>query len=255
MKIRSLAVLVLSCICLGTTNSSAQSSIVSGGNVIKFNLTAAAMSHYSFQYERVTGLNQSFGIGFGYTPDEPLPFKDAALDAAGDDEEAKSAIESMKFSKFTFTPEYRFYISKKGAPKGYYIATFARYTNMTMTNRYAFTPNSGIQHYMDVEGYFKGYGAGAMFGIQWLLGKNVTIDWWVVGPFIGVQDSKFTGHDANTSDPLSAQDQIDLEEDIENIDIPLWEFQAEVTGNDAVVDIKGPFYGARFMGLCLGFRF
>ncbi len=85
------------------------------------------MGHYMLQYERVTGLNQSFAIGFGISPNEPLPFKSYAVDAAGDNEEAKSAVESMRFTKFTLTPEYRFYISKKGAPKGFYIANFCRY--------------------------------------------------------------------------------------------------------------------------------
>ncbi|MBP6335537.1 MAG: DUF3575 domain-containing protein [Bacteroidia bacterium] len=238
-----------------TKSAQAQKSMIVGGNVIKFNITAAALSHYSLQYERVTGLNQSFAIGFGISPDESLPFKSAAMDAAGDNEDAKSAIESMKFTKFTITPEYRFYISKKGAPKGFYVATFARYTNMTTKNTYEYTPSSGKLHFMEVEGSFKGYGAGAMIGLQWLLGSNITLDWWIVGPFIGVMDSQFTGTDADTSDPLTDQDRADLEQDIESIELPLWELDAEITGNNAVVDVKGPFYGARFLGLCLGFRF
>jgi len=234
---------------------SAQAAMITGGNVIKVNLSAVAISHYSLQYERVTGPNQSFAIGFGISPDVELPFKSTLLDQFGDEEDARTAIESMKFTKFTVTPEYRFYISKKGAPKGFYLATFARYTNMSIKDTYEFTPSSGKKHYMEVEGSFNGYGAGAMLGIQWLLGKSVTLDWWIVGPFIGVMSSKFTGVDHDTSDILTEQDERDLEQDINDIEIPLWTLDAKVDNMKADVDLSGPFYGVRMMGLSLGVRF
>ncbi|REJ85196.1 MAG: DUF3575 domain-containing protein [Bacteroidetes bacterium] len=235
-------------------NAQPVANMVVGANIIKTNLTGAAFSHYGLQYERVTGPNQSFAAGFSITPEIELPFKQSLLDAYGDNSDARTAIESMKFTKFTFTPEYRFYVSKKGAPKGFYIATFARYTNMSIQNTYEFTPNSGKKHYLELDGHFKGYGAGALFGIQYLLGNRWTIDWWIAGPFIGILDSKFDGIDRDTEDILTAQDEIDLENDIEDLDIPLWTIDAEIQNMKGTVELSGPFYGMRIMGLSIGFR-
>jgi len=243
--------------CLGffCKNGMAQGgSLVVGGNVIKTNITSAAIAHYQLQYERVTGPNQSFAIGFGISPNVKLPFAGVAENAAGDDEQAVEAVKSIRFTKFTVTPEYRFYISKKGAPKGFYLATFARYTHMSMENIFPYTSEAGVDHKIHVEGKFNGYGAGAMIGIQWLLGKNFTLDWWIVGPFIGGMSSEFTGVDHST-EPLSPTDQVNLKEDIEAVEIPLWTIDATVNSSTVNIDLSGPFYGARFMGLCFGVRF
>jgi hypothetical protein len=235
-------------------NTKAQTSMVTGGNVIKTNLSSIAIAHYQLQYERVTGPFTSFAIGMGYSPNVPLPFASSLSDNFdGDDEVA--AINSMRFSKFTLTPEYRFYAGKKGAPGGFYLATFLRYTNMSTENVYPFVTDSLIPHEMEVKGKFSGVGAGAMIGIQWLLGNYITIDWWIVGPFIGVMNSSFDGVDNHPWDKLSAQEEADLQTDINNVDLPLWTVDAKVQDMKADVKLKGPFYGVRFMGVSAGFRF
>ncbi|HPD53751.1 MAG TPA: DUF3575 domain-containing protein, partial [Bacteroidia bacterium] len=62
-----------------------------GKNVVKFNLTSTALSHYAIQYEYVTNPRQSVGFGFGISPDVALPFKDNLLDQFGDDDDARRA--------------------------------------------------------------------------------------------------------------------------------------------------------------------
>ena len=100
-------------------NVSAQ---VTGGNIIKFNLTSFATNHYMFQYERVLSPKHSIAIGFGFSSGAEIPFKSQLLDQAGGNQDAINAIESAKFDKITITPEYRFYTTPKGAPLGFYVA-------------------------------------------------------------------------------------------------------------------------------------
>lgn len=224
-----------------------------GKNIIKVNLPSISLNTYSFQYERVLNKRQSVALGISVSPNTDLPFKKRLMDEFGGNADAKRAIETTRFTKFTLTPEYRFYLGKKGAPAGFYLAPFARYTHMSINQDYTYTPSSGIEHTANLKGHFNGIGGGAMIGMQWTLGKNVVLDWWILGPFIGDLDAEFNGTD-DMSD-MSAQDKADLEKDIEDVDIPLWDIDATVGNNAVNVKLKGPFYGVRAFGISLGIRF
>ena len=231
----------------------AQENFIQGKNVIKLNLPSIALKHYMLQYERVINNRQSIAIGIGFSPSVDLPFKNTLMDQFSDNEDAKNAIESTRFKKITITPEYRFYLGKKGAPAGFYLAPFVRYTNMTIDQDYRFTPSSGIEHTAHLTGKFNGVGGGLMIGAQWLLGKNVTLDWWIAGPFFGTMKADFHGVD-DMSD-MSPADKADLKNDIESIEIPLWKTEATVGENTIDAKLTGPFYGVRGFGLSVGFRF
>lgn len=225
-------------------------------NIIKFNLTSIALNHYMLQYERVISPKQSFAVGFGFSPNVSLPFKKTLSDKFGDNEDAARAIESTKFSKITITPEYRFYVGKSKAPKGFYVAPFARYSHMKISQDYTFTPNSGKLHTAKLKGTINGVGAGVLIGTQWILGKkqNISLDWWIAGPFIGTMNGKFNGTDPDM-DELSAEDRADLKSDIEGVDIPLWKVEATIGENSIDAKLKGAFYGFRTFGISLGYRF
>lgn len=226
---------------------------VAGKNIIKFNLTDVLFKNYSFEYERVINHNQSFGIGLGISPNVGLPFKQTLLNDFGGNADARTAIESTVFTKYTVTPEYRFYLGKKGAPTGFYIAPFGRYTHMNVDQDYAFTPSDGKPHLAHVKGNFDGVGGGVMVGAQWAIGKNVTFDWFILGPFVGAMNASFHGTD-DMSD-MNAQDKANLKSDIESVSIPLWKVQATVGDNVVDTKLKGPFYGVRAFGFNIGFRF
>jgi hypothetical protein len=248
---------IVSLLCFGicfTTVVSAQDgkSSLPGKSIVKVNLSSIALSHYSLQYEYVLNNRQSIALGLGVSPREGLPFKQTLLDNFGENADARSAIESTTFSKFTITPEYRFYLGKKGAPSGFYIAPFARYTNMSFDNDYTYTPSSGEKHVAHVTGKFNGIGGGVMVGSQWLLSSRVTLDWWIAGPFIGTMKADFHGTD-DMSD-MTPQDKAELENDIESVDIPLWEIDATVGNNTIDAKLTGPFYGIRAFGISLGLR-
>jgi hypothetical protein len=234
------------------------SSQVVGANVIKFNATSFVTNHYLFQYEHVLSPKHSIAIGIGISSGADLPFKEQLLDAADGNPDAINAIESTRFDKLTITPEYRFYTGSKVAPIGFYVAPFMRYMHMSSDQVYPFTTGDNVYHEIPVQGTFDCFGAGAMIGIQWALGDHLTLDWWILGPFYGVQDGSFHGTGDLTG--YTAQDAADLESDIESIDLGLWSVDATVSGAgtaNGVVDatVNGPYVGLRAFGLALGFRF
>jgi len=245
--------LLIICLLLSGNLLFAQQDTVVRKNVIKFNLTDVALKNYAVQYEHVVNHHQSFAIGFGISPNVSLPFKQTLLDQFGGNEDAKRAIETTTFNKITVTPEYRFYMGKKGAPVGFYVAPFARYTHMQIEQDYAFTPSDNVPHLAHVKGKFDGIGAGILLGTQWALSKSLTLDWFIVGPCIGAMNSSFHGTD-DMSD-MSAEDKANLESDIESVDIPLWKIDATVGNNVVDAKLKGPFYGVRAFGFNLGYRF
>jgi hypothetical protein len=221
-------------------------------NIIKLNLTSIPLNHYSLQYERIISKKQSVAIAFGVSPDVSLPFKKTLLDLFDGNADAKKAIETTKFTKITVTPEYRFYTSKKESPTGFYVAPFVRFTHMSISQDYEFTPSNNRLHTAHLKGKFTGIGGGVKIGTQWALSKQVTLDWWIIGPFFGAMNASFHGTD-DMSD-MTAQDKADLEKDIESVDIPLWKIDATVGNNKIDAKLKGPFYGVT-AGLSLGIRF
>jgi hypothetical protein len=67
-------------------------------------------------------------------------------------------------------------------------------------------------------------------------------------------NGNFHGTDPDM-DELSPADRADLKSDIEGVDIPLWDVEATIGDNIIDAKLKGAFYGARVLGISLGFRF
>ncbi|MGG9971989.1 DUF3575 domain-containing protein [Ferruginibacter sp. SUN002] len=229
-------------------------------NLVKLNLSSLVVGNYMAQYERVIGKRSSLALAIGYAPNASLPFKNALLDQFGDNQDAKEAIESTVYTKWTYTLEYRYYLGKKGAPKGFYVAPFARYMSMELDHEFRFTPSDNIRHTAAIHSKFNAFGGGVMFGTQWLIKKNWGIDFWIVGGFYGSDiNAKFHGTDPIGG--LDAQDMADLEADIEDVDLPGFTIDATVTqhpsGAPATADatLKGNWYGLRGAGICVVYRF
>ena len=95
------------------------------------------------------------------------------------------------------TPELRLYTSiDKSSPKGFYISPYFRY------NHYSFQRNNYEYKYKDIydevnqktssinfNGSASFVGGGIMIGHQWILGKSLSIDFWILG--LGISSGKF----------------------------------------------------------------
>jgi hypothetical protein len=220
-----------------------------GRTVVKYNVAGLFVKSHNIQLERVVGRRQSLAVTVGFSSNTGLPFKDLLLDRYDGDPQGIDIIESFAFDRFSVTPEYRFYLGRKGAPSGFYIAPFLRYTRFNSEQRFSFIDNDNSNHTVDFKGNIKGYGGGLMFGSQWTLGRNLVLDLWLLGPFYGRMTGDFSG-----VDNLPIKDPLGLEDDIENLDLGPWSLDATVSGQRADVKLDGPFVGLR-AGLCLGFRF
>ena len=222
-----------------------------GKTIVKINLTSLAFKNASFQIERVTSPKSSFALGVSYMPETGLPFASTLSEQFGDNADAQRAITTTRLRSFTITPEYRFYLSGK-APSGFYIAPFARYQNLYFQQEYSFTASNGKEHRPVIGGTINNIGGGLLFGSQFKLGSNLTLDWWIAGPIYGSSKGELSGTD-DMSD-LSAADRSDLESDIESVDIPLTKIDATVESNRINVKLDGPYAGVRAFGLALGLR-
>jgi hypothetical protein len=221
-------------------------------NFLKINLTAIALKNYSIQYERVLNKSISVAVSFRTMPTSSIPFKNLILKSVNDDADTKEIIENFRISNFAFTPEVRFYLSKKGYGRGFYIAPFYRYANFKATNlTFDYTNILNQESSIDLAGKLTSNTGGFLFGAQWSLGKHLCLDWWIFGPHYGAGKGTFTGV---ASKPLTQEEQNDLRQKLEDLDIPLTNKTVNVNANGATLTLDGPWGGVRG-GLSLGFKF
>lgn len=222
--------------------------------VVKFNVSGAVFQTYTAQYERLLNRHSSVTLSGTYSSGAPLPFKQALLDQYGDNEDAKRAIETTLFSKRIATLEYRFYPAGH-APSGWYVAPFVRYASMDISNDYTYTPSDGILHRAHLDASFSAGGAGVLLGYQWLFGKHVGLDLWLLGPFYGTNvKSVFRGEDPLWPN-LKSADIVKLKNDIDNTQLPLYSVSSTLALPVITATLNGPYYGVRAFGLALAYSF
>jgi hypothetical protein len=222
-------------------------------NMIKINLTALPLKNYGFQYERVLSRKFSFLLGYRTMPQGVLPLQNTIVDLVADgDAETEKQIKDLTLGNTAITPEIRLYLSRKGYGRGFYVAPF--YRNATfkaggINIEYESTPT--ITKTMALSGKITGNTFGLQIGAQWNLGKYVCLDWFIIGPHIGTGKGELAG---TSSQPLTATEQADLRQGLEDLDIPLSDKTVIVNANGATVKLDGPFAGVR-AGISIGIKF
>lgn len=221
-------------------------------NMIKVNLTSLPLKQYALQYERVLNRKFSFALGVRVMPASTLPFKQAILDAVGDDPDTRDVLETFQMSNLAITPEFRFYLSKRGYGRGFYLAPFYRYANYkTSQLEFDYDDGAGGTETINMTGKLTSNTGGLLLGAQWPLGKRLVLDWWILGPHYGAGNGLFSGVSTQTMTPA---EQDDLRTQLEDIDIPLTNKKITVTANGASLELDGPWAGIR-AGFSLGIRF
>lgn len=222
-------------------------------NMIKFNLMGIALKNYSFQYERVMNKHISLALGVRFMPNGSLPMKDKIIELADiTDPDAVSTFNKLKVSNTAITPEIRFYLSKKGYGRGFYIAPYYRYASFKSDELpFDYTNASNQTNTINMKGDIKTHSGGLMFGAQWFLGKSVTLDWWIVGAHYGSNKGTFVG---TTTTKLSTEEKADLQATLDDLSIPVGTLKSVVSDYGATINLSGPWAGVR-AGLTLGIRF
>jgi hypothetical protein len=234
------------------SQSSDYESVTEAINIFKLNVTALPLKNYSVQYERSFGQKMFFALAFRTMPSTTLPFRAAILKRlnAGD-ANTEQTLASVRLTNYAVTPQVRFYIGRKGAGQGFYLGPFYRYASYK-TNTLNFHYNNGDkQETISLSGKLTANTGGIALGAQWFLGKHWALDWWILGPHYGGGNGDLEGLSTHT---LTPQEQSDLQQQLQDLDIPFTHKTVNVTTNSASLKLQGPWAGV-LAGLLIGFRF
>lgn len=222
--------------------------------LVKFNISGAVFKNYTAQYERIISKNSSITFSAGVSLNAPLPFKQALINRFSDNADAVRAINTTLFTKYVGTLEYRFYLAGH-APTGWYLAPFVRYLNMTIDQDYTYTDLKGVLHRPNLKAQFNAGGAGVLLGYQWMLGKRIGLDLWLLGPFYGTNvKADFVGNDPLWQQ-LTAKDIQNIRRDINSVELPGYTVTDKINLPTIEALLEGPYYGVRAFGLALSYRF
>ena len=216
-------------------------------NVIKINVFALGLSNFSFQYERVLGQKYAVALGFSMMPSRNLPTLLSDLDSS-------KTLSKLKISDWSITPEFRWYPgTKQGAPHGFYLAPYLRYSNTDLTLPYEYTLSGMGSRTDNIEGNYTGFGGGLMMGAQWLIKQKFSIDWWILGGHYGSGSSSVSIAADYTS--LSATQRAEVKAKLDKTELPVGKINSSITDTGAKINIdKLPYFGLRG-GLTIGYAF
>ncbi len=232
-------------------------------NMVKFNTLTLLGGKFSFEYERLLTNRIAVGATISVRSEKKIPFS-ATVKNFVDDEELNNLIDDFKSSNFSITPEVRFYASKRGLFRGFYIAPYVKYASYGASLPYDFeveVEDQGTEYYnrtetIPLKGDIQAFTAGISFGTHFKLSRNIYLDWRILGPGYGTSKGKVSGTMA-----LNADEQAALRESMEELktdlgDLPLGiKLDYEVHDNGTNVTIlRSPWAGIR-TGLSVGYRF
>lgn len=178
----------------------------------------------------------------------------AAVSKQIDYDNNTSEFDSKAFSLFA---GYRYYFGKRGA-KGFYVEPYVKYLEHT-TDGFLIGDLDGENARFDTKTEYKGIGAGAQLGVQFLIAKRVSFDLFLLGP--EANSVKFSSQSTDVADSLPWTF-IQANEAEQNVkaaleDLPIIGDKIEVQVNQATKTVftkyDGFLPGFRF-GASVGFR-
>jgi len=215
-------------------------------NELKINLLGISFKSISFEYERQISRKTTVSFGFRGMPKSSLPFKNSFNNFISDTSTANQ-LDNFKTGNVALIPSIRFYVGRRGAFHGFYIAPFLEYAHYTADLLYKYY--DGDYKTIPLSGSMNTFTGGFMLGAQWNLSGSIGIDWWILGPHYGISKGSISGKKS-----LSSSEQDALKFELDNLDIPLTKTTNNVDASGATVDFSGPWSGIR-SGLCIGIKF
>jgi len=170
-------------------------------------------------------------------------------------DDKESDIESKAFSVLL---GYRYYFGKRSA-RGIYLEAYVKYLRHEAEGVLEGDLSDKVTQ-MDTRTKYEGIGAGAQLGVQFLLFKRLSIDFYFLG--IEANNAKFHSTSTDVANNLpwtfvqSAEAREDFEEAIEEIPVLKNKMSVSVDQSKKTVttDYKGFLPGLR-VGASIGFRF
>ncbi len=248
-------------------------------NVVKLHLESIAYQAVNVGFERAVKDKISLGLNVGYLMPREIPefiYKPDYTENYVDVERLKNNMTGTMI-----VPEFRFYPGLKGAPKWFYLGAYAKINNYKLsvseTFNYQFTdeeyndldPNADYYAYVDhtnktidattdLDVKLSQFGMGAQLGVQFPLGKHLSLDWGIAG--LGFNVFKATAELSVVDVPVDYANYIDEAESNLNTnleDVPfIGDNLAKVTDEGSSIKASLPFSSAGFRTyLSIGFRF
>lgn len=246
-----------------SAQESNQADLIDGNNLVKLSLSSLLFGRYSLEYERVLSKKLSVGLAYSIRPEKALPFKSKVLDII-DDDEVSNLLTDFKSSSRSFTPEFRFYLGKKGYGNGFYIAPYAKFSTFNLQTPYFYdvaievggVPVYDREESIDLEGKVTAFTAGVSFGFNIKVAKGLYLDWRVLGPGYGSAKGDISGNMA-----LNQDEQDGLNEQLSNLqesleDMPLKiKMDYTVNGQGAAIKVTNSPWANLRSGISLAYRF
>jgi len=218
-------------------------------NLVKVNLTSIAFRNYQFAYERLFTKRFSVQVSYGVIPAGQVPMIDEII--------KDENVDNIKLGGSNLTIEPRFYLGR-GYGHGFYVAPYYRYSHFNIDNlTYRYTSDdpaaAGAKIPISFTGKTNSNNIGLMIGAQWLLGRNDNwvLDVWFIGGHYGGASGTITGKSGR---PLTQYEQNQLNEDIKDLDISLFDYEVTTNSSGAVIKLDSGWLGVR-SGISFGYRF
>lgn len=219
-------------------------------NAVKLNLTSLFYKNIGVQYERALTPKIAVACQLRFMPKGSLPFS-SSLDAAAGDSLDMSAI---KVGSFAITPEFRFY--PRHVMKGFYLAPYLRYRNVSLDAPVTYTDDQNKSQTMSLSGKFSTFGGGLMIGSHFNIGKSFSLDWFILGAHFTSTKMSLSGKVSGVN--LSASERAELQSELNSVladNQLIKNYTATVTPSGADLTGSFSFVGLRGFGLNFGYRF
>lgn len=221
-------------------------------NFIRTNLTGILVKNYSLQFERVLNKRFSVGVELRLMPSTSLPFTKLISNSLGSDPDILSSLMNVRVSGSAITPSVKFYPTRKGYGRGFYISAFFRNATYKAERLDFYYDNSnGEKNSIQLKGEFTSNTVGLVLGKQWTIGRYFCIDWTIIGGHYGSARGLLTG---KNSEALSEADQQTVRDALNGLEIPYTDKEVEVSANRSTLRLSGPWAAFR-TGLAIGIRF
>lgn len=232
-------------------------------NLVKLNALTLVAGKFSVEYERLLTNRIAAGAAISIRPNGSIPFRSTVKNIV-DDEDINILIDDLRSSSFSITPEVRFYMAKRGAFRGFYLAPYFKYASYGTSLPYDFevvvAQDGAILYSRDetipLSGNVRSFTGGVSFGANFKLSRDFYLDWRVLGPGYGLARGNISGRMA-----LSPLEQDELRHSLEELkrdlaDLPLTiEIEHEVHENGADIRVQRSPWAAIRSGLSLSYRF
>lgn len=225
-------------------------------NQVRLNLLPLTTGTIAVEYERAFTQKLSAVAMVSYRPEGKLPFF-SSWSSLIDEQETRDMLANSTQGAFSLAVEGRYYPGKKGVMRGFYLAPYLKHATYSagVPLEVDFEPPAGVEPIDEVNltGDFNTFSAGLGLGVQFSLGKNLSLDWKIIGPGYGSSKGSFIGKaDRN----LTPEEQAEIREELDNLeDIPVLKIESKtVDAEGAEFKVKGPWAGIR-TGLSIGYKF